>query len=300
MKFLNPLLMALSLMISVHSYAQFYQIDSVYKAQFTYLLELQFDSANSVFETTNCRELWIEMRPGTPKNDNVYKLYDGEGNYLMSTIGSFRFVGVPGNQEIVVVKDGDSTIFTLKQNYLDYTERYNSVLTDADFNEIENFDPEYLNSIELKGGIKNLTTMEVDSCVPWFNWTLNDNWVSNINEVILKNKDTLCIGIDGISDCTEGCMDYHNNCYILKDVITSLEENGKDKAFIFPPVASSEIQIFSNAEFGKYKILNSNGLLLKSGKYLNDRIDVSSLKAGVYILIAESDKEYFMGRFIKQ
>lgn len=300
MNFQKSLLLAISLLIFADSYSQFFQIDSVYKAQFTYMLEVQFDSANSVFETTNCRELWIEMRPGTPKNDNVYKLYDGEGNYLMSTIGTFRFVGVPGNQTTMLVKDGDSTIFTLKQNYLDYTERYNSVLTDADFKEIENFDPEYLNSIELKGAIKNLTTMEVDSCVPWFNWTLNNQWVSNINDEILKNNDTLCIGIDGISDCTEGCMDYHQKCYVLKDVITSLEEKEKDESYIFPSVASSEIQLINKAQFAKYKILNSNGVVHMSGTATQGRIDVSLLKAGIYILIAESDKEFFTGRFIKQ
>jgi transforming growth factor-beta-induced protein len=65
------------------------------------------------------------------------------------------------------------------------------------------------------------------------------------------------------------------------------------------PNPSSDVIKIANINVENYSILNSNGVLVCSGKVLNNEIPVTHLDAGNYFIQLNSNTEIFQGRFVK-
>lgn len=198
-------LLILSLLSPSISKSQEYQINDTYGVNIWEGLHETFDSQNSKIDIIECSgSLIISMTPMKPLNASKYSLYTEEGVFLKNAYNDFQFWNVPtGN---FIVKDGDLTIFSFSHKFENKSSEYEVVLTNENYEEITDFTADHLNSIEIRAAIRNTENNQIDSCAPYLNWRLNNEFIRDINSALLIPCDTIDIGIDGVESCTDGCF----------------------------------------------------------------------------------------------
>jgi hypothetical protein len=297
MNFSKLFLLIIGILFSFNIYAQSYEIDETYKVEFFYTYSEEFDSLNGSFHLVSCsKNLSISIQPSKPINGN-YNLHDNNGIIKSSTNGHLWILSE--NTSGFVVKDGEKVIFSFNRE-IDTEPRFKVVLTDDELNEIANFSPTYLNSINLSMALKNLITDTVGYCVPYYNYIVNNEWLRDIDEVELKNNDELCVFLDATENCTKGCFREYQTCYVVKEEITANLKPAVINIELYPTIASQKVSIKDHQEINNYIVLSANGAEVLSGALEGNEIDISTLSSGFYIIKAKSNNSIFTGKFIKQ
>jgi hypothetical protein len=81
-----------------------------------------------------------------------------------------------------------------------------------------------------------------------------------------------------------------------------ISDNKDQKLFIYPNPTSDIIYIenISTNKEKKYQIFNSIGQLAKEGFVYSNQIGTTDLANGVYFIRVTTDKEYYLGKFVKE
>jgi len=85
---------------------------------------------------------------------------------------------------------------------------------------------------------------------------------------------------------------------VLLPSLANISELSATDLTVYPNPSTDIIKI-SNINIENYSILNSNGVLVCSGKVLNNEIPVMHLDAGNYFIQLNNNTEKFQGRFVK-
>jgi len=163
--------------------------------------------------------------------------------------------------------------------------------------------------------VTSYTTIESEDAYD-YSWALNPGEAGSINiegaeAEITWNENfsgMASLTVAGINDCGEG--DYSDTLTIQVDDCTNINETIKDQSFaVYPNPASGEINISSfvpERTAATVKIFNQTGQLVyertmnfREGN-LSRRIDISSLKKGMYLISIQSDSNIFTKKLIKK
>jgi transforming growth factor-beta-induced protein len=85
---------------------------------------------------------------------------------------------------------------------------------------------------------------------------------------------------------------------VLLPSLANISELSATDLTVYPNPSTDVIKI-ANINVENYSILNSNGVLVCSGKVLNNEIPVTHLDAGNYFIQLNNNTEIFQGRFVK-
>lgn len=91
-----------------------------------------------------------------------------------------------------------------------------------------------------------------------------------------------------------------NGSVTITTTLSSSEVDIKNELSIYPNPATDFLNITKASEKATYKIFNVSGVLVLKGAITNEKIDVSSLSKGVYVIsILDTGKELLNTKFIK-
>lgn len=79
---------------------------------------------------------------------------------------------------------------------------------------------------------------------------------------------------------------------------TGIEEKEADMVEIYPNPATDVLFVRSPISFTDYRFLDMSGSIIRSERYLNDRITVGNLESGSYILLLEGPSNLVRKRFV--
>lgn len=271
-----------------------YQINSTYGVDvWGGTLSETFNANTSTFQIDKCRDVTFSLFPQNALNDTKYSLYTSSGIFVSYSNNDYQFWNVPLGT--YVIKDGNVTLFNYEMTYTNPNTLYEVILTDDSYNTITEFSASALNSLTLSAAVMNLNTSVIDDCAPYINWTLNGNYVNDINSINLTVGDSLCVGIDGIEACTENCYSYAESCYIVTESISAsidIENNFGTEFSVFPNPTDGEFSIDLGKNYTTVSITltDLNGKLIQSKQY--NQKELLNLKLeepkGTYLLIIES------------
>lgn len=108
----------------------------------------------------------------------------------------------------------------------------------------------------------------------------------------------VCLTITAADSCV---ATYCNSVYV--DCLAGLSEESFSEYTISPNPAANELNInFSESIEAVYQIIGLNGAIYKTGELSNhkNRIDVSDLTSGFYILQLENNGKYAVSKFVKK
>lgn len=290
--------------IALFSNAQGYKINDIYGVDIWGSIEESFDPINSKFAVKMCNSgLTVSISPQKPRNASKYSLYTIDNQHVKNTNNQYQFLDLPvGNY---IVKDGDLALFEIENSYVDKSNAYVIVLTNEYYEEITDFGASYLNSIELRATVKNTETNQVDSCVPYLNWKLNNTYINSINTITLHEGDTIGILIDAVELCTEGCFSYLESSFLVNSIITSFINVKEDLTIeLFPNPTKDHSVITSSNIIKTVRIINTIGTeYYPQIQRLNDKslkINLNEIPNGVYTAIITLSNESIIRRILKE
>jgi hypothetical protein len=123
-----------------------------------------------------------------------------------------------------------------------------------------------------------------------YNWFFNGELTKSGNDNFLEttgNGDYLCV-VTSKNGCTDTTEVY---------ALTSIAKDISDIA-VFPNPATNVLFVIG-IHSSDYKIFDALGKLVQVGE-LNDKIDISGLDSGIYILKIQNDKGNYSIRFVKE
>jgi len=95
-------------------------------------------------------------------------------------------------------------------------------------------------------------------------------------------------------------MDGNTTLYAKWTVITGIEDAPARQLNIFPNPAQTEIFIKSDLQIEKVEIYSSTGVLMLLENNFSEKISISGLSQGVYMLQVYTGKEVIVSRFVKE
>jgi len=107
------------------------------------------------------------------------------------------------------------------------------------------------------------------------------------------------VGIFGMNTPAYFCLDN----FTTSDGITAVENVEETKEFTLSPNPANDFVYIKNSEVGtvNYQIFDNFGSLVKNGSFTNEnRIDVSFLPKGMYVMNVEKESELQSQVFVKQ
>ncbi|WP_452226813.1 T9SS type A sorting domain-containing protein [Lacinutrix cladophorae] len=280
-----------------------YQINATYGVDiWGGSLSETFDSSSSTFQIESCNQIILSLFPQAALNDTKYSLYTENGDFVSYSNNDYQFSNIPtGNYTI---RDGNVVVFHYQKTYTNPNTLYEVILTDNLYNEITGFSPEELNSTQLSAGVRDLNTLQIDSCAPYVNFFLNGNYIADIETVTFVEGDSLCVGIDGIESCTMGCYSYSDSCYVVSESLAITEFDSKVDYQLYPNPTKESIFIKNDVHQIKEILLyDINMKMIKTKSVKNSspiEIDLSILDSGIYFLKIVSDKSMTIKKIIKE
>jgi hypothetical protein len=124
----------------------------------------------------------------------------------------------------------------------------------------------------MTGNTINLPTNVNDSSIYTFSYQLASNWPANRMQTIaiLQHLNKQVINAAESNKITS--------------IPTAVNENYPEELQVYPNPVSEFITVKTNLEYATYQIVSLQGKILKTGKVINNRIQVADLANGTYVL----------------
>ncbi len=128
-------------------------------------------------------------------------------------------------------------------------------------------------------------------------------WLSFKNDSLSgtpSKTDTLTIVITATDNYNESVSDSFK-LFIKPDLTGIREQSNMDDLIIFPNPATNYVLVQAKNESCKletYQIIALNGKVIKEGKLDSERINISDLNKGTYLLTIKTDKRIIINKFI--
>lgn len=118
-----------------------------------------------------------------------------------------------------------------------------------------------------------------------------------LNNSFIKPRGSDWTGMENIIGIVPGAVQIR---LVNDDFIVSNDEKISSSILVYPNPAQNTIQLYSGSPYKTYKILNSQGTVVKEGININNQIDISKLNSGSFTLILIDNKNIISTSFIKQ